>query len=155
MAGVNAARADPGFAHDSLVNSRGVAGAAEEDRVAAGVEARRAVQNSGDAVGGDAQVVVDGQMAPEEAAGPAGAPLTLASELNEDTSARVLSEAIFKKEAGEIAAASSPSEALRFTAGLGKCAGSFLCAVPMVRAFMMTGGTFTRALQRFNGIAPV
>ena len=30
MAVVNVARADPGFAHDSLVNSRGVAGAAEE-----------------------------------------------------------------------------------------------------------------------------
>ena len=35
MAVVNVARADPGFAHESLVNSRGAAGVAEEERVAA------------------------------------------------------------------------------------------------------------------------
>ena len=104
---------------------------------------------------GDAQVVVDGQMAPEEAAGPAVAPLTLANVFNENTSARVLSEAIFKKEAGEIAAASSPSEALRFAAGLSKCAGSFLCAVPMVRAFKMPKMALSRALCRGSTALPL
>jgi hypothetical protein len=34
MAVVNAARAYPGFAHESLVNSRGAAGVAEEERAA-------------------------------------------------------------------------------------------------------------------------
>jgi hypothetical protein len=55
MAVVNVARADPGFAHESLVNSRGASGAAEEERAAAEVEAHRALQalqNFGGAVGG-------------------------------------------------------------------------------------------------------
>ena len=50
MAVVNAARADPGFALESLVNSRGAAEVAEEERVAAEIEAHRAlraVQNFG------------------------------------------------------------------------------------------------------------
>ena len=54
-----------------------------------------------------------------------------------------------------IAAASSPSEAHRIAAGLSKCAASFLCAVPMVKSFIINEGTFTRSLQRHNGIAPV
>jgi hypothetical protein len=50
---------------------------AEEERAAAGVEAHRAlqaVQNFGGVVDGGAQVEVDSQVAPEEAAGPAFAP---------------------------------------------------------------------------------
>jgi hypothetical protein len=158
MAVINVARADPGFAHESLVNSRGPAGVAEEERAAAEAEAYRAlqaVQNVGGAVDGGAQVGVDGQVAPEEAAGPAVVLLTLANVHDEPTSARVLSEALFKRETSDIAAASSPSEAHRIAAGLSKCAASFLCAVPMVRAFTVGEGIFTRSLQRYNGIAPV
>ena len=66
-----------------------------------------------------------------------------------------VSEALFKREASEITAASSPSEAHRIAAGLSKCAASYLCAVPMVRAFTVGEGIFTRSLQRYNGIAPV
>ena len=44
MAVVNAARAGHGFAQESLVNSRGAAEVAEEERVAAEVEAHRALQ---------------------------------------------------------------------------------------------------------------
>jgi hypothetical protein len=111
MAVVNVARADTGFAHESLVNSRGAAGVAEEERVSAEVEAHRALQavhNFGGAVDGGAQVGVNGQVAPEEAAGPAFAPLTLANVHDEATSARVLSEAIYKREVSDITAASSP-----------------------------------------------
>ena len=70
-------------------------------------------------------------------------------------SARALSEAIYKWEASGIAAASSPSEAHRIAAGLKKCAALFLCAAPVVRAFAIGEGTFTRSLQRYSGIAPV
>jgi hypothetical protein len=35
IAVVNVARADPGFAHGSLVNSRGAAGVVEEERIVA------------------------------------------------------------------------------------------------------------------------
>jgi hypothetical protein len=138
MAVVNVARADPGFAHESLVNLRGAAGVAEEEQAAAEAEAHRALQalqNFGGAADGGAQVGVDGQVAPEEAAGPAFVPLKLANVLDEPTSARILSEALFKREASDIAAASSPPEAHRIAAGLCKCAASFLCAVPMARAF--------------------
>jgi hypothetical protein len=158
MAVVNVARAVPGFAHESLVNSRGAAGVADEEQAVAEAEARRALQavrNVGDAAGGGAQEGVDVQVAPEEAAGPAFAPLTLANVHDEATSARALSEAIYKREVSDIAAASSPSEAHRIAAGLSKCAASFLCAVPMVRPFTISEGTFTRSLQRYNGIAPV
>jgi hypothetical protein len=158
MAVVNVARADPGFAHESLVNSRGAAGLAEEERVAAEAEARRALQalqNFGGAVEDGAQEGGEVQVAPEVAAGPAFAPLTLANVHDEATSARALSEAIYRREASDIAAASSPSEAHRIAAGLSKCAASFLCAVPMVRAFTIGEGIFTRSLQRYNGIAPV
>ena len=159
MAVVNVARAEPGFAHESLVNSRGAAGVAEEERVAAEEEeARRALQalqNFGGVVGGGAQEGGGVQVAPEEAAGPAFTFLTLANVHDEATSARALSEAIYKREVSDIAAASSPSEAHRIAAGLSKCAASFLCAVPMVKSFIINEGTFTRSLQRFNGIAPV
>jgi hypothetical protein len=94
-------------------------------------------------------------VAPEEATGPAFVPLTLANVHGEATSARVLSEAIYKREVSDIAAAPSPSEAHRIAAGLSKCAASFLCAVPMARPFTVGGGIFTRSLQRYNGIAPV
>jgi hypothetical protein len=94
-------------------------------------------------------------VAPEEAAGPAVVPLTFANVLDEPTSARVLSEAIYKREISDIAAASSPLEAHRIAAGLSKCAASFLCAVPMVRAFAAGEGISTRSLQKYNGIAPV
>ena len=40
-------------------------------------------------------------------------------------------------------------------AGLSKCAAPFLCASPVVKAFTIGEGTFTRFLQRCNGIAPV
>jgi hypothetical protein len=82
MAVVNVTRADPGFAHESLVNSRGAAGVAEEERVAAEDE-------------GGAQEGGDDQVAPEEAAGPAFAPLTLANVHDESTSARALSGGIY------------------------------------------------------------
>jgi hypothetical protein len=158
MAVVNVARADPGFAHESLVDSRGAAGVAEEERAAAEVEAHRALQavhDFGGAVGGGAEVGIGGQVAPEETAGPAFAPLTLANVHDEATSARVLSEAIYKREVSDITAASSPSEAHRIAAGLSKCAASFLCAVPMVRPFTVGEGIFTRSLQKYNGIVPV
>jgi hypothetical protein len=74
-------------------------------------------------------VGVDGQVAPEEAAGPTFAPLALANGHGEATSARVLSEAIYKREVSDIIAASSPSVAHRFAAGLSKCA--YPCNPPM------------------------
>ena len=98
---------------------------------------------------------VGGQVAPEEAAVPAFAPLTFANVHDEATSARVLSGAIYKGEVSDITAASSPSEAHRVAAGLSKCAASFLCAVPMARPFTAGDGIFTRSLQRYNGIATV
>jgi len=55
----------------------------------------------------------------------------------------------------EVAAASSPPKAHRIAVGLSKCAAPFLCAAPVVRAFTNGEGTFTRSLQRYNGITPV
>jgi hypothetical protein len=77
---------------------------------------------------------------------PAFAPLTPANVHDKATPARVLSEAIYKREVSDIAAASSPSEAHRIAAGLSKCAASFLCAVPMVRPFTIVEGIFMRSL---------
>ena len=155
------AKADPGFAHESLVNSRGVAGAAKEDWVAAEVEARRAlqgVQNSGDAVGGDVQVGFDGQMASEEAAGPAFAPPHLRTRMTKPR--RLVScQSPYTRGRSVILPLRHrhrrPIASRPVWASVGKCAASFLCAVPMVRIFSVSEEFFTRSLQRYNGIVPV
>ena len=70
------------------------AGVAVGERAAAGGEARRALQalrTFGGAVEDGAQEGGVAQIAPEEAAGPAFAPLTLSNVHDEATSARALS----------------------------------------------------------------
>ena len=158
MAVVNVARADPGFAHDSLVNSRGAGAQAVRERSSQEDEALRAqrvLRGFGVVEEGGAREEGDSPGGPEAEVGSAFTPLTFSNLLGEDTSARVLSEAIYKKEVGDITAASSPAGALHIASGLSKCAASFLVAVPMVSAFTLDAGTFVRSLQRYNGQPPV
>ncbi len=72
-----------------------------------------------------------------------------------DTNARRLSEALYKAMFGEIVAASTPLGARLMAAGCGKCAASFLAAVPMVPAFVVQSSTFFYSLRRYNGVQPV
>jgi hypothetical protein len=154
MAVVNAARAGPGFAHESLVNSRGAAGVTEEERVAAGVEARRALQ---------ALQIFCGAVGPPGGGGGAfkwrGGGWAcfwppLANVHGEAISARVLFEAIYKRAASDITAASSPSEAQRIAAGLDSCGVLFVCC-PDGETSRHWRGYFSRVLCRGTAASPL
>jgi hypothetical protein len=96
------------------------------------------------------------QVAPEEAAGPTFGPLALANVHGEAMSARALSEAIYKREVSDIAAASSPSEAHRIAAGLSKCAAFLLVRCPDGEAFYRWRGHYhalSEEVQRHRSCA--
>ena len=72
-----------------------------------------------------------------------------------NTSARLLSESIFKRAEGYIIADMPVKEATAMSAGMGKCAASFLSAVPSTETLTIEEGKFVRSHQRYNAILPM
>ena len=67
---------------------------------------------------------------------------------------RRLSEHLYRKEFGEVAAAADPLGARLMAAGCGKGAGSFFSLVPMASAFRLERATFVASARRYNGLSP-
>ncbi len=98
--------------------------------------------------GGKAQVNANDRAAfpTREEEGDDNVVLSFTNIVASNTSARLLSESIFKRAAGCIIADMPVKEATAMSAGMGKCAASFLSAVPSTEAFTIEEGTFVRSL---------
>jgi hypothetical protein len=159
MGYINEARANPGFAHESLVRSRGegVNGRVRPDEEREEARRARQVLDVPRRGGGEVQVNASEGAAPptREEEGDDNVALSFTNIVTSNTSARLLSESIFKRAAGCIIADMPVKEATAMSAGMGKCAASFLSAVPSTEAFTIEEGTFVRSLQRYNAIPPV
>jgi hypothetical protein len=174
---LNEARANPGEFHATVPNSRGgwaaravlpAAAVGGEEGVEQVCEARRLLDQWPRGGGGEEDLPLHIPQAGEpgaeagddsgdgngEGVGEALPAVSLVVLESHKLSARVLSEAFWRKEVDEVAVGST-HEGLRLLSGACMSgAGLFLSCIPSVRAFQVNSSEFRLAVRRWNGVSP-